>query len=95
MAFLAAEKENRQTEDLPQVDFCRVPQGILLSVRKKINKWKFCLLKITPIRCCFYSDSTPFFILSLNANALHCLYSETVDPFTDFSRQLRAIIVFR
>ena len=33
MAFLAAEKENRKLEDLPQVDFGRVPERFLLSLR--------------------------------------------------------------
>ena len=33
MAFLAAENENRQLEDLPQADFGRVPERFLLTVR--------------------------------------------------------------
>ena len=33
MAFLAAEKENRKLEDLPQADFGRVPERFLLSIR--------------------------------------------------------------
>ena len=32
LAFLAAENENRQLEDLPQADFCCVPWRFLLSV---------------------------------------------------------------
>ena len=35
MAFLAAENENRQLEDLPQVDFGCVPERFLLLVRTK------------------------------------------------------------
>ena len=35
MAFLAAGNENRQLEDLPQADFGRFPERLLLSVRKK------------------------------------------------------------
>ena len=35
MAFLAAENENRQLDDLPQVDFGRVPERFLLLVRTK------------------------------------------------------------
>ena len=33
MAFLAAENESRQLEDLPQADFGSVPERFLLSVR--------------------------------------------------------------
>ena len=35
MAFLAAENENPQLDDLPQVDFGRVPERFLLLVRTK------------------------------------------------------------
>ena len=39
MAFLAAENENRQLEDLPQADFSRLPERLHLTVRtKSINK---------------------------------------------------------
>ena len=48
MAFPAAENENRQLEDLPQADFCRVPERFLL---------------FRPI-VCFCSNSTHVFILS-------------------------------
>ena len=34
-AFLSAENENRQLEDLPLADFGRLPERLLLSVRKK------------------------------------------------------------
>ena len=37
MAFLAAEKENQQLEDLPQAN----------SGKEKVNNWEFCILKIT------------------------------------------------
>ena len=33
MAFLAAENENQQLQDLPQADFGGVPERFLLSVR--------------------------------------------------------------
>ena len=33
LAFLSAENENRQLENLPQADFGRLPERILLSVR--------------------------------------------------------------
>ena len=35
LAFLSAENENRQLEDLPLADFGRLPEKILLSVRTK------------------------------------------------------------
>ena len=35
VAFLSAENENRQLEDLPLDDFGRVPERFLLSVRIK------------------------------------------------------------
>ena len=39
LAFLAAENENRQLEDLPLADFGRLPERLLLSVRtKSINE---------------------------------------------------------
>ena len=39
MAFLAADNENRQLEDLPQADFGRFPERLLLSVRtESINE---------------------------------------------------------
>ena len=39
LAFLSAENENRQLEDLPRADFSRVPEILLLSVRtKSINE---------------------------------------------------------
>ena len=39
LAFLTAENENRQLEDLPLADFGRLPERILLSVRtKSINE---------------------------------------------------------
>ena len=39
LAFLAAENENRQLENLPLADFGRLPEGLLPSVRtKSINE---------------------------------------------------------
>ena len=35
LAFLSAENENRQLEDLPLTDFGRLPERLLLSVRTK------------------------------------------------------------
>ena len=45
LAFLSPENENRKLENLPQADFGRLPERLLLSV----NKWEFCKLKITTI----------------------------------------------
>ena len=39
LAFLSAEKENRQLEDLSQADFGRLPERLLLTLRtKSINE---------------------------------------------------------
>ena len=76
-AFLVAENENRQLEDLPQADFGRVPERFLRPIRTKPIT---CILKITLI-VCSCSVSTQFFILSLSPNALYDFYSEIVDLF--------------
>ena len=56
MALLKAENENGQLVDMPQADFGRVPERVLLSVRTKSIVG-------------FYIVSTYFSILSLSANA--------------------------
>ena len=38
LAFLAAENENRQLEDLPLADFGRLPERLLSVVKDKVNK---------------------------------------------------------
>ena len=38
MAFLAAENENRQLEDLPRADFGRLPERLLSVRTKSINE---------------------------------------------------------
>ena len=39
LAFLSAENENRQLEDLSQADFGRLPERLLLTLRtKSINE---------------------------------------------------------
>ena len=35
LAFLSAENENRQMEDLSQADFGRLPERLLLTLRTK------------------------------------------------------------
>ena len=57
MAFLAAENENRQLEDLPQADFGRVHKNVSF-VDKKVNNWFF-EKKVTPI-VFFCNGSTHF-----------------------------------
>lgn len=41
-AFLAAENENRKLEDLPHVDFGRVPETISSVVKETVNNLEFC-----------------------------------------------------
>ena len=79
MAFLAAEIENRQLEDLPQADFGRVPKRFLLSVRTKSMTEGFVYRKLRP--SFVFVVFQGFFHLA-NANALYDFYSEIVDPFT-------------
>ena len=38
LAFLSAENENRQPENLPQADFGRLPERILLAWTMSINE---------------------------------------------------------
>ena len=49
MAFLAAENENRQLEDLPQADFGRVPERFLLTVRSNSITENFAYWKLGPL----------------------------------------------
>ena len=49
MAFLAAENENRQLEDLPQADFGRVPERFLLTVRSNSITDNFAYWKLGPL----------------------------------------------
>ena len=47
LAFLSAENENRQLEDLPRADFSRVPEILLLSVRTKSMNENFLVFNTT------------------------------------------------
>ena len=49
MAFLAAENESRQLEDLPQADFGSVPERFLLSVRTNAITDNFTYWKSGPL----------------------------------------------
>ena len=80
MAFLAAENENRQLEDLPQADFGCEPKRFLLSVRTKSITESFVYWKLRP--SFVFVVFQRFFISSLSANALYDFYSGIVDPFT-------------
>ena len=81
MAFLAAENENRQLEDLAQADCGRVPERFLLSVRTKSQLRILCIENYA--HCFFFcSVLTHFFILNLSAYLLYDFYWGIVDPFT-------------
>ena len=49
LAFLSAENENRQLEDLPLADIGRLPWKTSSVGKDKVNKWEFGKLKITTI----------------------------------------------
>ena len=49
LAFLAAENENRQLEDLPLADFARLPERLNLSVRTKSINENFVNWKLGPL----------------------------------------------
>ena len=49
LAFLSAENENQQLEDLPLADFGRLPERLSSIGKEKVNKWDFCKWKITTI----------------------------------------------
>ena len=49
LAFLSAESENRQLEDLPLADFGRLPERLLLSVRTKAINENFWNWKLRPL----------------------------------------------
>ena len=48
-AFLLAENENWQLEDLPLADFWPFTCKTSTVDKNKVNKWEFCELKITNI----------------------------------------------
>ena len=75
LAFLSAENENRQLEDLPLADFGRLPERLLLLVRTKTISENF--VNRNYDHSCFCDhDSTYFSILRVSANALHDCYFE-------------------
>ena len=81
LAFLSAENENQQLEDLPPADFGRLPEKLLLSVRKNSIYENFVNWKNYD-HCIFCNhDSTHFFLLRVSANALYDCYSGIVDSF--------------
>ena len=65
---------------MPQADFGRLPERILLSVRTESVAEIFCVMKITAI-VCFCGVSMQFFFLSISADGLYDFYSVIVDPF--------------
>ena len=81
LAFLSAENENRQLEDLSLADIGRLPERLLLSVRTKSINENFFKLKITTIVVFVIMIQRFFFILRVSANALNDCYSGIVDSF--------------
>ena len=81
LAFLSAENENRQLEDLPLADFGRLPERLLLSVRTKSINENFFKLKITTIVVFVIMIQRFFSNLRASANALNDCYSGIVDSF--------------
>ena len=80
LAFLSAENENKQPEDLPPADFGRLPEIHLLSVRTKPINENFGNRNYD--HCCFCNDdSMHFSILRVSANALNDCYSRIVNSF--------------
>ena len=59
-AFLSAENENRQLEDLPLADFGRLPERLLLSERRKSMNENFLNWKLRPLLF-LWSWFNPFF----------------------------------
>ena len=64
IAFLAAENENRQLEDLPQPILAVYLKYLFCQKGKSRPLSNFCKLEVTAI-VCFCNDLTHFFILSL------------------------------
>ena len=81
LAFLSAENENRQLEDLSLADIGRLPERLLLSIRTKSINENFFILKITTIVVFVIMIQRFFFILRASANALNDCYSGIVDSF--------------
>ena len=72
MAFLVAENENRQLEDLPQADFGRVHKNVSFVDKEKVNNW-FCEKKVTPI-VFFCNGSTHFSSWALSQTRFKTFY---------------------
>ena len=51
LAFLSAEEENRQQEDLPLANFGCLPERLLLSVKTKSINENFVKRKLRPLLC--------------------------------------------
>ena len=49
LAFLSAENENRQLEDLPLADFWSFTGKTSSVGKEQVNKWDICKLKTTTI----------------------------------------------
>ena len=69
LAFLSAENENRQLEDLPLADFGRLLERLLLSVRTRSINENYVNWKLRP------------YLLRVSVNALYDCYLGFVDSF--------------
>ena len=80
LAFLSAENENRQLEDLQLADFGRLPERLLLSVRTKSIDENFVIESYDHCGFCNHY-STHFSMLGVSVNILYDCYSGFVDSF--------------
>ena len=90
MAFLAAENENRQLEDLPQAEFGRVLERFLFPVSTDLILENFESLTLRSLF--FFLCFNAFSQLSLNADVFFCTRGLSILLFSfidklDFSCQ--------
>ena len=73
-AFLSAESENRQLEDLPMADFGRLPERLLLSVRTKAINENFLNWKLRPLLFLWFNAF--FHLKSQHQRTLRLLFED-------------------
>ena len=74
LAFLSAENENRQLEDLPLADFGRLPERLLLSVRTKAINENFLNWKLRPLLFLWFNAF--FHLKSQHQRTLRLLFED-------------------
>ena len=74
LAFLSAENENRQLEDLPLADFGRLPERLLLSVRTKSINENFINWKLRPLLFLWFNAF--FHLKSQHQRTLRLLFED-------------------